>query len=283
MKAEVFNTFPSNLDIHFNYCGSEICDPTFSMEKHIRNEYVIHYLLSGSGYYYVNNKEYPIKSGDIFIIYPDTLVSYKTNYYDPFHFCWFAFSGNNAKVICEEIGFKDNYYVQHLHGKYSIKGKIDDCINLINSRTLTNDFAITSILFELFALLSSSHQIDIRTDRNIQEEHVEKAASYIQMNYMLPINVEDVVSFIRLDRTYLSKIFHMYKGKTLTDYITFVRISQAKTLLERTNYSAKEIASYVGFKDECYFSRVFKKTCGTSPLEYRQQVLEIERKERYSD
>jgi AraC family transcriptional regulator len=62
-------------------------------------------------------------------------------------------------------------------------------------------------------------------------------------------------------------------GVTPLNYINQKRVEKGKYLLEHTQFSVGEISEEVGFKDELYFSRVFKKYVGISPLAYRKQVL----------
>lgn len=277
IKIEVFNTSPIKKGIGLKYCGTEICEPGFSMEPHIRQEYLIHCVLSGSGTFTSNNKTYELKPGSLFIIYPDTLVSYKNNEWDPFHFSWFSFSGNNSEEIIDELGFNKEKCVVNSNAVKEIHGVIEECIKILDEKIKVDHFKLESFLFELFSLISNDINKEINYICRVQEEHVEKAASYIKMNYMHPINVLDVVSFTSLERTYLSKIFKQYKKESIRDYISNTRVEQAKKLLEKTNLSSKQISSYVGFKDECYFSRVFKKTTSLTPQEYRD--LSFKKKE----
>ncbi|MFQ7552579.1 MAG: helix-turn-helix transcriptional regulator [Blautia marasmi] len=70
---------------------------------------------------------------------------------------------------------------------------------------------------------------------------------------------------VGLERSYFSKIFHKFTGTTAQNYLLNVRIQRSKLLLERTDYTVREICSYVGMKDEYYFSRAFKRSVGLSP------------------
>lgn len=272
MKIEVFNTKLNEVGTNLIYCGTEICEPSFCMEPHIRQEYLFHYVLSGSGTYTVNKKTYEIKPGTLFVIFPDTLVSYKNNNWDPFHFSWFSFSGENSEQICNDLGFARNKCVKYLKVDLSLNDIIEECVRVIHDNHKVNKYEINSYFYKILSIINNL-DIDRKYVRNVQEEHAEKVASYIRMNYMLPITVQDAVNFAFLDRTYLAKIFRKYKGLSISEYISKVRINHAKTLLERTDYTSKEISAYVGFKDECYFSRVFKKTTGMKPLEYRYNHL----------
>lgn len=72
--------------------------------------------------------------------------------------------------------------------------------------------------------------------------------------------------------SYLRHLFREQTGKTLTEYITELRISEAKKLLRSTDDSILSIALAVGFNDQSYFSKVFQKSVGTSPSRYRASI-----------
>ena len=277
MKQESYNklTAKDSVDVFFNYCGTEICEPTFTAPPHIRQEYLVHYIMSGSGTFTSPAGTFPLKQGDIFLISPGQVVSYTTNPWDPFHFSWIAFSGKRVPKLLKDVGLSDESPVRHLHSRYSIHDIIMDSINLIDAGVGTNEYFLTANIWSIFGLISKSYHSDLpgdATSENTIKRHVTKATSFIKLNYMNPIHVGDVSQFIGLDRSYFSKIFHQETGKTIQEYLMETRIHQAKLLLESTNYPIKEISSFVGFTDECYFSRAFKKVTGISPYQYRLRI-----------
>lgn len=69
----------------------------------------------------------------------------------------------------------------------------------------------------------------------------------------------------------LYRIFKRECGMSLSKYLLFYRIEQAREMLCHTNLSVKNIAYSVGFRDQLYFSRFFSKINGLSPLAYRKQ------------
>lgn len=272
MKRQTYFETYANCDLSLNYCGTEICEPDFCMRPHIRAEYLIHYVLAGKGSYHTPQRSYELKSGDMFLIFPGQTVSYETDPQDPLHFSWFSFSGNKADTLPAMLGFSLDACVRHLHSRFSIHDAILKCVALPDREEGScNQFLLLSHLYEILALIHESYLTDEHGNNrlNIAQEHIHRAVAYIKMNYMNPISVGDVVDFVGLERSYFSKIFHRYTGKTAQEYILCVRIEQSKLLLDQTNYSAKEISSFVGFADECYFSRAFRKIEGMSPKAYR--------------
>ena len=100
--------------------------------------------------------------------------------------------------------------------------------------------------------------------------YVEKAETYIGTNYSYPITVEDVASYVGISRSHLFRSFQAYRHKSPKEYLSEYRIKQACHLLKETNLSVSAIAYSVGFDNNLYFSKAFKKQKKMSPSEYRK-------------
>ncbi|MFC4619344.1 response regulator [Camelliibacillus cellulosilyticus] len=99
---------------------------------------------------------------------------------------------------------------------------------------------------------------------------IHKAEVYIKDHFHLPLTLEEVARHIGLSPYYFSKLFKEKVGMTFVDYLTKIRMNQAKMLIASTDRSLKEICFEVGYKDPNYFSRVFKKWVKVSPKKYRE-------------
>ena len=67
--------------------------------------------------------------------------------------------------------------------------------------------------------------------------------------------------------------FRQYANTTPAQYVQSLRLTNAKMLLETTNYNITEIANLVGYENPLYFSRFFRKQCGMSPSQFRKQLV----------
>lgn len=101
---------------------------------------------------------------------------------------------------------------------------------------------------------------------------IDKTKEFILENFRHNITLEMIASEVFLSPVYLSFLFKQVESINITDYITSVRIDHAKDLLRKTNGKTYEIANLVGYQDDKYFSRIFKKRVGITPSEYRAQV-----------
>lgn len=104
---------------------------------------------------------------------------------------------------------------------------------------------------------------------------INKVINTINSNYKDPnMNVDALASTIGMSSEYLGRLFRSIISESIADYITAVRVKNAKELLSMTNKSINEISNDVGFSNSNYFYTIFKKLNGITPVGYRQQSRE---------
>lgn len=102
-------------------------------------------------------------------------------------------------------------------------------------------------------------------------KYIQLAQEFIENNFSnTECNVNMVSDYIKIDRTYLYRLFKKELGKSVIDYINKCRISKAVNMLSDCSRSIKDIAYSVGYADQMYFSRVFKRLRGVSPSKFRE-------------
>jgi AraC-like DNA-binding protein len=95
-----------------------------------------------------------------------------------------------------------------------------------------------------------------------------------QIDTNLALNLKEISQSLNVHPTYLSREFSKYfDDLSFGDYIRKLRIEKAVQMLSDEKYSLAEIAYLTGFSDQSHFNRIFKKTTGSSPLEYRKRLL----------
>lgn len=99
---------------------------------------------------------------------------------------------------------------------------------------------------------------------------VEDACKYIDTHYGDNISLDELAEVLQLSPTYFSRLFKAEMDMGFLDYVTQVRLEKAKALLTDSNCSVKEISYQVGYSDDKYFSKLFKKQVGIKPTEYRK-------------
>ena len=93
---------------------------------------------------------------------------------------------------------------------------------------------------------------------------------YIDAHFAEDISVSSVAAVFDLSANYLSTLFKKESGIRFTDYVTMRRVTEAKRLLRETNLQVKEIAERTGYYTASHFIRIFVKSEGVTPLEYRK-------------
>ncbi|AJY73914.1 helix-turn-helix domain-containing protein [Paenibacillus beijingensis] len=104
---------------------------------------------------------------------------------------------------------------------------------------------------------------------------VRKSIQYMKENVEEDISREDVAAHVRLNPTYLSRLFKKETGNNLIDYLIEIKMDRAKLLLDSTDMTVSAIAQQVGYCNFSHFTRMFKKHCGVNPQQYRKQYARL--------
>lgn len=97
---------------------------------------------------------------------------------------------------------------------------------------------------------------------------IRKAVEYIENHYNEDLSVRKVADEVHLNADYFSHLFKKIRKESFTDYLNRVRVEKAKKLMSEHIYKLYEISDMVGYSDYKYFSSIFKKYVGVSPIEY---------------
>jgi two-component system response regulator YesN len=103
---------------------------------------------------------------------------------------------------------------------------------------------------------------------------VAKAKEYIHKNSNdIDININDLCNYLHISQTYFSLLFKKSTKMTFTNYLTSIRLDEAKQLLKNTDMKTLEVARKIGYSEPNYFSYCFKRYFGISPSEYRNSKI----------
>ncbi len=130
---------------------------------------------------------------------------------------------------------------------------------------------IDTLLFPLFQMLELAWRTTASED-SAQSTPISRICEYIRQNFTADLCAQVLCQEFSCSRSYLSHAFKQQTGKSVAAYLTDVRLSYAKHLLRYSAMNVTQIAFSTGFEDSNYFSTVFKKHEGLSPLAYRKKV-----------
>lgn len=251
--------------------GFQKCDPLYQWGPGIRDHYLIHYVISGKGYYYIKNERMELSAGDCFLVYPNTEVTYQADEEDPWEYAWVGFTGSDAAIILQATDFtKKKPYLTNLSFGDELKRQL---LHIYDARGNGFEHAVemTGRLYTALAILM--HGATNQKTKNTANSYVQKSIEYISSNYSYPITVEDIASYVGLSRSQLFRSFETVLGISPKEYLTDFRIKQSCYLLEHSDLSITSIANSIGFDNSLYFSKTFHKIKGMPPKEYRKKHL----------
>lgn len=117
-------------------------------------------------------------------------------------------------------------------------------------------------------ILMLKRNLDIKKMSKITQEMI----FFIQSHYKERLSMDDICKQVSYSAPHCSKVFSRDTGKSVFEYIITLKIEKAKSLLVENELSLTEIASYVGYDDYNYFTHLFKKRTGVSPLNYLKNL-----------
>ena len=127
------------------------------------------------------------------------------------------------------------------------------------------------MLFRQFLLMSGRYLGEGKLTNRDTLNEVERAISYFNDNYANEINVDEYAKQRHMSVSWFIRNFKNTTKQTPLQYLIGIRITNAKALLTTTDYSVSQIANAVGFDNPLYFSRLFHKHTGMSPMKYRKR------------
>jgi transcriptional regulator GlxA family with amidase domain len=230
-----------------------------------RNDYLLHYVIEGKGYFNGN----PVGENQGFLIRPNQLIEYIFDKNTPWRYYWIVFNGEYVENHLKEYGFDEDTQIM----TNSSHPKIIDFLDHI-FRTSGDNVPANFARCCLSILLSYQDKHTLPSDSTngtITRLHVEKAVEYMHLNYCHPINISEVSKFVNLDSQYLYNIFKKHLHVSPKTYLNNIRMTKAKEMLLNTSHSVVEIAHSVGYNDGFQFSNFFKKQTGLAPNHYRRE------------
>ena len=258
-----------------------------------RHEFLqINYVNMGKGIHVVNNHEFDIVKGDIFVIPPYVPHEIKAREGDSAEIFEFEFE---PKFINEQFNsfeqaesFMDFAYIEpflvsenlvrprfNVVGKMQVEveGILNDALDEYTQRRPGYVLMIKSLLLKLLVLVGREFTSDLQHSetRKIYDNHrdtILRALTFIEAHYSEELSIEKVSKKFLLSSSYFSYLFKSITSKTFTEYVNGIRIAKASEMLIRSDKKVLSICHEVGFRSINHFNRMFRQIVGVSPTEY---------------
>lgn len=237
-----------------------------------RLDYQILYVASGKAHFYFNGVEEIVSAGNMVLYRPKEEQRYYYYGIDHTEVYWVHFTGNNVKNILRKYGISDDMHVIHTGTSLEYKRLFLQMIQELKLCKEDYEELLANHLQHLFILIHRLLNTKPRGKNHFLMEEMDSAMKYFHKNYNKAISIEDYAASQHMSVSWFIRNFKEYTNSTPAQYLLSLRISNAQTLLETTNYNVTEIANIVGYDNPLYFSRIFKKQSGMSPSEFRKQL-----------
>ncbi len=245
-------------DINPLLVGTEDCAPGHCFGPAVREHHIIHYIVSGRGFFETEGKRSQLGPGDMFLIHPQQLALYGTGQEQPWRYIWVGFSTTMdlSGIFCKNV--------ISARECGPIFAELLECEKLESSRELF-------VCGKIYELLSCLYQ-KVQTSGERPNRYVPMAKNYIESNYASKITVDMMAKYLNLDRSYFSTIFKQQTGKSPRQYLVDYRLEKAAQYMLLYGYSPSEAAISCGYPDIFCFSRMFKKKFGVAPQFYKKGI-----------
>lgn len=248
--------------------GHYFCTPKYHVQRKNYNSFLLMYVKKGEGYLTVEKKNYQFRKEDVVLV-----DCYKPHIYGTTkdsELLWFHFDGSTSRSYVELIAGNSGP-VCSVRDLTSFEKDLNRLILMVSSGPAVNDalcsYYIVKILTDL--VLCSLGTLKEKNTHSVVEDTI----SYIKNNICEPLTLEELAGKVNLSPFYFTRLFKKETGHTPHEYIILSRIDIAKFYLKSTTYSIKEICFNSGFSSESSFCTTFRKMCGMTPSEYRENSI----------
>ena len=240
---------------------------TLSLNKNTRtklNSYLFFIVLEGDGTLIYKDNEYKLNENSCVFIdckYKHSHIS------DNFKIAWIHFCGLQMEDIYNKYLERNGKFVFKTSSINEYSKIIDNIMDIANGESFIKDMEIYSNIAQLLTKIMKE---TIYNDDSKKKYNLEDIRKYLDENYTNEITLDSLSNTFYINKFYLTRAFKDKYGTTINNYLLDKRIMKAKELLRYSNNSIDDIAKLCGIKDQNYFSRLFKKVEGTSPIKYRK-------------
>ena len=252
--------YPFNMELF----GITECEQPYVTTHDPCRNYIVEYIVSGSGTLIYNGKVYHPQEGDVYILHKGSFNQYYPDQDNTWTKYWFNGDGPLMVNLLVAYGLYDTILIKGFYHEEMFREMYE-----IASSDLP-----THVILEKMSL--KFHELLMRLHSHINRKLVKNSANDIKRIldsniYNRNFKMEDLSSILHLSQTHIINTFKEFYTLTPYRYLFEQRIQVAGTMLLTTDMSVKKISETLGFSDQHYFSNAFKKITGKPPQQYRKE------------
>ncbi len=268
INAERFYRNPTNISDRGVYViggGRERCGPGYEITRPTFPFFSIEFVAGGRGHLTLNNKEYKLYPGVLFLYGPEINHNIHSSSDAPLDKYFVNFTGKKARAVVSE---------SHLLGKILTTSSPNQILKtfldiakygLSHSR---HSDQICGTLVELLILQISDTALHSSNPGSPAFVTYQRCLNIINNRYRQLNSLSEITDICHVDDAYLCRLFKKFGSQSPYQYLTLLKMNRAADMLLESGSLIKEIAFEVGFSDQFHFSRTFKRIFDLSPTEF---------------
>lgn len=229
------------------------------------DQYILIYCTEGKGIIEVEDQIYRLEKSDAFCIPRNVRHKYYADEKEPWSILWVHFKGENTNYFPLE-----ERKIVHINSRHS-DNRMMVLFNLL-FRVLERNYTIGNFIYisQVLSLILSEIYFREKVDESsVQDRHVTMVIRYMYQHLRENLTLEEISEEVQLSKSYLNAVFKAQTGKSPVEFFIHLKMQEACKLLKSTDYYIYEVSSELGYTDQYYFSRIFKKVVGVSPKDYK--------------
>lgn len=252
-------------DVFIKAFGRLRSDGSFSFTKY-NVALNIHFVHSGEGKLFCDKREFDVRGGDIFVLFPNQQTHYFDHFHTPWDYDWFTLVIPDDSPIFDNLRItRDSPVVKcpETSPMWLRERQISSQLENDNETSLLPICAA----WELLNFLSESSPLTKLDTADQMKNLID--------SFERPMTVKELANHFHVDRSTVYRLFKKKFDVSVKEYIDDVNFQEVLNLLEKSDYSISTIAECRGFGSPHYFSRVFRERFGVSPTEWKRKALGI--------
>ena len=232
------------------------CNPTG------RHDFYLQYLRRGEMEVWLPDGRRLMHPGEAILYYPDTPYHYAWHG-EEIHYYWVHFTGSEASRLVQACGLTNASVLQP-----GLQDTLVADFGHLFCELMLRDRCFAAAAGAVLAALCtgiSRHAGRAHAAQPDADSRISDALAYLHRSYALPLTVQELAAQAHLSPGRFRTLFRARTGMSPAAYLLALRMNHARSLLAQTDLTVREIAESVGFPDQLYFSRQFRRYTGLTP------------------
>ena len=253
----------SKLPFQIENIGITYPNPRYHVEREDSKLFIFEYVVSGKGYLEFDDKKYELVPGDFYIIEPHVAHADYSDKNDPYQKIWVNFYSECFGQVFNAYGLNGIDVFKNLN----IRPYFEQLLLIAERSNHSDDIYIdvSNILFEMLHVIAKQKE----NPANKISPIAQLIKNVLDNAVFSETSMDEVMKSVHYSKKQINRIFKKEFNKTPYEYYLDVKLSFAKKYLSMSDLSVKEISEKLHFNNQYYFSNLFKKKIGMSPLKYR--------------